>query len=225
MTGPALPRRGVLPTVIAVAVAALVASMMWATTSSDTGRPGPWHHGARGAGMMGAVSTGAPVDDLAAAEDAAALFAGRWGLTVGEVMHFTNGYYAELLDPDGRPATEVLIDPATGAVHLEWGPAMVWNTAYGMTHPPRTSAAPRVAPEQAVRAADAWLSDHLPGRHAAEPVLFPGYYTLHILRGDAVEGMLSVHAVTGDVWYHSWHGDFTDMREAPGTSDTERSAP
>jgi hypothetical protein len=51
---------------------------------------------------------------------------------VGEVMRFTNNYYAELLEKNGRLATEVLVEPASGAVYLEYGPAMMWNTRYGM---------------------------------------------------------------------------------------------
>jgi hypothetical protein len=51
-------------------------------------------------------------------------------------MQFDNGFYAELVDQAGNGATEVLVDPRSGAVQIEWGPAMMWNTAYGM-HPAR----------------------------------------------------------------------------------------
>jgi hypothetical protein len=37
-----------------------------------------------------------------------------------------------MLDADGEAATEVLIDPRSGAVWIEYGPAMMWNTRYGM---------------------------------------------------------------------------------------------
>jgi hypothetical protein len=39
--------------------------------------------------------------------------------------------------------------------------------------------------------------------HADEPEAFPGYYTLHTMRSDRIVGMLSVHATTGAVWYHT----------------------
>ena len=42
---------------------------------------------------------------------------------------------------------------------------------------------------------------------------FYGYYTLHTLNDGEIEGMLSVNGTTGQVWYHSWHGDFLDMTE------------
>jgi len=130
-------------------------------------------------------------------------------------MEFSNGYYVELLGGDGRLATEVLIDPGNGLVHLEFGPAMMWNTAYGMM-PARGAAGPAtVGGEEAVRIADRWLSERRAGLHAGEPDLFPGYYTLHVLRDGQVVGMLSVHATTGAVWYHSWHGRFIRMQEHP----------
>jgi hypothetical protein len=40
-----------------------------------------------------------------------------------------------------------------------------------------------------------------------------GYYTIHTLRDGKIEGMLSVHGTTGQVWYHTWHGGFIRMEE------------
>jgi len=76
--------------------------------------------------------SGAPVSDLVNAKRQAQRFAGRLDLRVGEVMRFENNYYAELVGPGGDKATEVLVNQATGAVWLEYGPAMMWNTRYGM---------------------------------------------------------------------------------------------
>jgi hypothetical protein len=56
---------------------------------------------------------------MAAAERAAGQFAERWGLDVGEVMEFSNGYYVELVTDDGSRATEVLVDPSSGAVQID----------------------------------------------------------------------------------------------------------
>ena len=47
-------------------------------------------------------------------------------------MRFTNNYYAEIEESDGTKATEVLVDPRTGAVRPEFGLAMMWNTQFGM---------------------------------------------------------------------------------------------
>ena len=123
-----------LPLVVLVAaVTALVTSVGWAVARADDG-DGSWMMSRYGSGMMGYSASGAgePVRDLAGAKRQAQRFAGRLGLRVGEVMRFTNNYYAELVEQNGRFATEVLVEPASGAVYLEYGPAMMWNTRYGM---------------------------------------------------------------------------------------------
>ena len=61
--------------------------------------------------------------------------------------------------------------------------------------------------------ANRWLAARGMGLHAGEAEAFPGYYTLHILRGSRITGMLSVNAWTGTVWYHWWHGRFLGMEE------------
>jgi hypothetical protein len=83
--------------------------------------------------MMGYAPAGGndPVRSVADARRQADRFADRLDLEVGEVMRFSNHYYAEL-EEDGRPATEVLVDPESGSVQLEFGPAMMWNTRFGM---------------------------------------------------------------------------------------------
>jgi hypothetical protein len=75
-----------------------------------------------------------PVRSLAAARSEAQHFATRLGLRVDEVMQFERNYYAKLVDGSGNAATEVLVDPAGGVVSIEYGPAMMWNTRYGMGH-------------------------------------------------------------------------------------------
>jgi hypothetical protein len=203
-------------TVLVTAAGLLVASIVWTagrgagwgpTGSTLVGAGGMMGPGMGGVGIAG----DRPVRNLDGAERAATRFADRWGLSVGEVMQFDNGFYAELVDPAGDLATEVLVDPRTGTVRVEWGPAMMWNTAYGM-HPARAAAA-TVTPGQARVAADEWLGDNRPGEHTGDAEVFPGYYTLHTLRGEQVAGMLSVNASSGAVWYHSWHGRFIAMNE------------
>ncbi len=127
--------------VLAAALAALGLSIAWVTTSADRvgGRRGPDYGrsltmmGPGGRGMAWYVDgSGRPVSDIAAARAQAQRFADRLGLRAGEVMQFTSNYYVLLDDARGTPATEVLVDPRTGAVTLEYGPAMMWNTDYGM---------------------------------------------------------------------------------------------
>ena len=230
-------RTKTLPLVVLVAaVAALGVSVSWAVAqTSDDG----WGMHRFGNEMMSDARTGEgnPVKDLAEARTQASRFAERLDLQVGEVMRFSNNYYAEL-EEDGRPATEVLVDPQTGAVYLEYGPAMMWNTRFGMMSGARLLsegmmggwmmqagagmmggpgfADPTWAPtgDGAVSVAEAraiaahWLAEQGKGVEAGEPEAFPGYYTLHVLRAGKVAGMLSVNAVTGAPWYHWWHSRF-----------------
>lgn len=118
--------------VLVAAVAVLVGSATWVASRGDGGGHG-WTMNRYGSGMMGYASSGRgePVRDLAGARRQAERFADRLDLEVGEVMRFANNYYAEL-EEKGRPATEVLVDPSSGAVWLEYGPAMMWNTRFGM---------------------------------------------------------------------------------------------
>ncbi|MFF8904806.1 hypothetical protein [Streptomyces olivaceoviridis] len=199
-------------TVLVGALAALIASVVW-VAGSGFERPGP-------TAMTGSLARDGPVHDLADADRAAGRFASRSNLHVGEVMQFSENYYAELLDAHDKHATEVLVEPGSGAVHLEYGPAMMWNTAYGMmpgygmTPGRAPSGAPAIGPDHAVQIADQWLRDHRSGLRAAQPDAFPGYYTLHTLRDGHIVGMLSVNATTGEVWYHTWHGRFLRMSPA-----------
>jgi hypothetical protein len=69
----------------------------------------------RSNGFMGRVwlpGNGAAVSSIPAARARAATAAQPAGLHPGEVMWFDNGFYVELKDSAGKPATEVIVDPA-----------------------------------------------------------------------------------------------------------------
>jgi len=197
-----------LPLLVLIAATATLVGSIAVTASRDSGW---WPGGIR---MMGPAVRGAgPVRGLADAQRAADRYGQRWDLHAGEVMQFENGFYAELLDPAGNGATEVLIEPHSGAVGLEYGPAMMWNTAYAMHRARARADTTPISPQQARSVAQAWLADNRPAEQAGEAEAFPGYYTLHTNRDGEITGMLSVHATTGAVWYHTWHGRFIDMSE------------
>lgn len=234
-------RRVALLASIVVALGALLTVAMWASMST-VGRPhGPDMMGGSGYGprsdagygpgsgpgmmpgngmrghdgMMGGYvlpGNGVPVETLDMARQRAQVFADRLDLRAGEVMQFENGFYAELRTARGQHATEVLIDPATGAVQIEYGPAMMWNTSYGMHRAERAGAA-RVSATEATAIAQRWLDRERSGLTAHEPEAYPGYYTLHTLRNGKISGMMSVNAYTGAVWYHTWHGRYIAMSE------------
>jgi len=137
---------------------------------------------------------------------------GSTDLRLDEIMEFTDNYYAIVKEKStGMGAFELLVDPVSGAVYPEYGPTMMWNAKYGMmgggTYPMAVSA------NQAQQIAQRWLDQHQPGSTTEAPDTFYGYHTLHILKGGVVTGMLSVNGASGQVWYHSWHGAFVQMRE------------
>jgi len=71
-----------------------------------------------------------------------------------------------------------------------------------------------VTPERARDIAQQWLDQYLPEISAAQETdAFYGYYTIHVLKEGRVYGMLSVNGYTGEVWYHTWHGAFINMKE------------
>jgi hypothetical protein len=162
------------------------------------------------AGMMGRVwlaGNGAAVGSIPAARERAATAASPAGLHPGEVIWFDNGFYVELKDSAGASATEVIVDPVAGTVFTEPGPAMMWNTRYGMHG--AIGVAPSISAQRAQQIAMQWLDANLSGRTAQPADSYPGYYTMETTATNGtINGMLSVNAATGQVWYHSWHGHF-----------------
>jgi hypothetical protein len=149
-------------------------------------------------------------------------------LELTEVMEFDNHFYGEAKEKaSGIRAFEFLIDKYSGATFPEYGPSMMWNTKYGhmgggygmmggyrgaFTNP---GAKNSVTPEQAKAAAQQYLASNLPGMTVADEVdAFYGYYTLHVLKDGKTYGMLSVNGFTGQVWYHTWHGTFVQLKES-----------
>lgn len=138
------------------------------------------------------------------------------GLELAEIMEFEHNFYAIVVDSrTGVGVAELLADKTLGAVSPEMGPNMMWNAngMHGgmMGRTPR-STANRLSEKEALQSAQVWLEvnrrDARPDTHADA---FSGYYTIHTVKDGQIEGMLSVHGVTGEVWYHSWHGDYVGM--------------
>jgi hypothetical protein len=217
-------RRTWLVAGLVVAVAALAGSVAYAAVQANGPGRGSYAGmmggtGTRmmgGTGMMGALwlaGNGSRVASIPAARSRAATAASGAGLHPGEVIWFDNGFYVELKDGAGASATEVIVDPGTGAVYTEPGPAMMWNTRFGM-HAAVAGAA-TVDAAKAQQLASTWLAANLPGHVAQPPDAYPGYYTMETTTtGGTVNGMLSVNAATGAVWYHSWHGRFIAREDA-----------
>jgi hypothetical protein len=144
---------------------------------------------------------------------------GYTNLEVHEVMEFEQNFYAIVSEEDtGTGAMELLVDKTTGAVGPETGPNMMWNARYGMHGRGGMmgiqSSENTISEEKALELAQLWLDRNQPGvttEGHADP--FHGYYTIHTMKDGQIEGMLSVHGRTGQVWYHNWHGPFIQMIE------------
>jgi len=146
------------------------------------------------------------------------------GLKLAEVMEFDNNFYALVTEKStGAGAFELLVNRYTGYVTPEPGPNMMWNSQYGhmagfggmmgrfggQQQGPVT-----VTVAQARSAAQQWLDANQPSAKLADDEMqFPGYYTMDFLQDAKVAGMLSVNGYTGQIWYHTWHGDFISEEE------------
>ena len=209
-------------TVLLLASVALVILVGLTACVPNWGQPG-WGGGGMMGGGWGSYNPNAKPITIEQAADAARRYvnAYRGNLVVAEVMEFTQNFYAEVEEKDtGIHAAELLIDKYTGRVSPEYGPNMMWNTKYSMmsnmmggNYRGQAIANMSVTPEQAEGLAQKWLDVNLPGLGLAEADTFYGYYTLHTLKGDQVDGMLSINGYTGAVWYHNWHGPFITMLE------------
>ena len=192
--------------------------MMGWGSSSELNGPGSGMMGGRAA-MMGTVwlaGDGNAVSSVAAARDRATTAAAPVGLRTGEVIWFDNGFYVELKNASGDSATEVIVDVSGGAVFTEPGPAMMWNTRYGMRGAMMgQGSSPTVTAQQAQQIATRWVNANFAGRIVLPPDSYPGYYTSETTTSDGtINGMLSVNATSGQVWYHSWHGKFIAKEDA-----------
>jgi hypothetical protein len=136
-----MTRKPVLIVVLIAALATFAGTVTYAVAGTDWG----WDHGSMmsngsGYSMMSGnghrsawfVTGSGPIGSIPDARAQAQRFGDRVGLKPAEVIQFSDNFYVRLDDQQGKPATEVLVDPTSGAVTLEYGPAMMWNTRYGM---------------------------------------------------------------------------------------------
>ncbi len=134
---------------------------------------------------------------------------------IEETMEFSNHFYIIVQEESsGVNAFELLVDPYTGSVSDEPGPNMMWNQKYGhMGMVINPNASMPIDSKTASTYAQEWLDRNYTDAGVEEIKAFYGYYTMDVSKNDKVFGMLSVNGFTGEVWYHSWHGDFLRMEE------------
>ena len=107
-----------------------------------------------------------------------------------------------------------------GEIVPEPGPNMMWNTKYSMMQgmmgsrrQAGVSSQMHVSEQDAKSIAETYLSQNFPGSHVEGITRFYGYYTIDFQKDGKIVGMLSVNGYSGEVWYHSWHGAFTQEVE------------
>jgi hypothetical protein len=157
------------------------------------------------------------------AQDVAGSYSGG-GLAVDEVIEFSNNYYAAIREKStGVGAFEILIDKSSGNVMQE-PPSMMWNTRYGMMPGGMmggmmggagfgNSGPTNVTSDQARQIAQRWLDANQQGDTANAPDAFYGYFTVDFQSGGKLAGMLSINGYSGQVWYHTWHGSFIQVKD------------
>lgn len=107
----------------------------------------------------------------------------------------------------------------TSVIMPEPGPNMMWNTKYGVMNRGMTwqvmmgswnqvSSLVTITKEKALEIGRSYLNRNLNGAKVEDAMQFYGYYTIDFTINGNIAGMLSVNAYTGQVWYHSWHGNF-----------------
>lgn len=149
-------------------------------------------------------------------------------LVVGEIMTFDNHAFAMIVEEStGIGAMEVLVDPVSLEVFPEHGPNMMWNLkysgmvgrgghmGYGDTYAREDVSEEMSLTEQmAVETAQQYMDLQYPGVEVDDHAkTFYGYYTLHTLEDGEISGMLSVNGYSGDVYIHTWHGEYIEMNE------------
>lgn len=143
-------------------------------------------------------------------------------LHIREIMIFDNHAYAIVEEEDtGIAAFEVLVDPTTLRISPEMGPNMMWNLKYShmrgwgadRNYSENIAEMP-ISEEEAIQIANDYLESNGSGMLAeGHPDRFYGYYTIHTIKNGEISGMLSVNGYDGDIFLHTWHGEFIEMTE------------
>jgi hypothetical protein len=141
-------------------------------------------------------------------------------LAIKDIMEFERNFYFIVYEKDTSiGAFEMLVwkDAAgmmvAGTMHPEPGPNMMWNTKYSMMPFAQQTTEMTVSKDKAGSLAKAYLDVNFPGTTVEDVDRFYGYYTVHTEKDGKISGMLSVNGLTGQIWYHSWHGQFIQELE------------
>jgi len=140
-------------------------------------------------------------------------------LAIKDIMEFEKNFYFIVYEKDtGIGAFEMLVWKDTagsmmaGIMHPEPGPNMMWNTKYSMMQFAQPTEM-TITKDKAWSLAQAYLDANFLGTTVEDADQFYGYYTIHTEKDGKITGMLSVNGLTGQIWYHWWHGQFIQELE------------
>jgi hypothetical protein len=150
-------------------------------------------------------------------------------LALDEIEEWEFSFYVVVKETDSsNKAFQLVVDKWTGGVMPEPGPNMMWNAKYfgggimrgeTMAGFSRPGTGMTVTPDAAATAANQFLSQRFaPARRlavATSPDTFQGFYCFDVndVATGKKYGMLSVNGTTGQVWYHTWHGNYIQGQE------------
>ena len=170
-----------------------------------------------GGGQTNQQPSGQRISIDTAVQNAQTLLTGDDNLKISEIMEFENNCYVVVVEKDsGKGAFELLVDPWSGTAYAEPGPNRMWNLKYGhmgnLSAPSLTQNA--ISLDQAKEKAQEYLDANNQGAKTESNGLeFYGYYTFDYEMDGKIGGMLSVNSQSGQVWLHTWHGNFVSEKE------------
>lgn len=156
-------------------------------------------------------------------------------LEIKEIMVFDQNAYAIVTEKSsGMGAMELLVDPDTLSVFPEYGPNRMWNTKYstmgnagcGFSNVSNCGTGlysdlsdtvngnMPISMKEAAEIANEYLAQNIQGAEVVEEGYpFYGYYTFDYMQDGQMAGMLSINGTSGQVWLHTWHGQFIEEWE------------
>ena len=135
---------------------------------------------------------------------------GRMGMTGGAWMSGSSmGGFGFIGGSMGGSGTHASGTPGSGMGSGTTGSGMGSSGPTGVG----SDGAMTVTSDRATQIAQAWLDRQGGGNSAGTADAFHGYYTFHFEKGGQIAGMLSVNGSSGQVWFHTWHGNFVQVRD------------
>ncbi len=134
-----------------------------------------------------------------------------WGYTdlvVDSVTAYGTGFYALVKEKSsGKAAFEAFVDPTYGTVAAGHGPEAAWNTKYGRSLSWPLPSGKTITADAAKNLVQQWL-ERSRDRTAYELKVteLPGYFSVQLLDGGKLSGLVAVNAYTSQVWYRGGRG-------------------